>query len=145
MQYFTIRELTRSDTAHRIGIDNTPTPEALANLTALVEAVLDPLRARYGRPIFVSSGYRCPRLNKAVGGAKTSQHVTGEAADIHCSDPKDNAIIFALIYYLFPFDQLIWEKGTDDAPAWVHVSYREGNNRRECLRYDGKNYYPYTR
>lgn len=126
-----------------MGIDNTPTPEARANLTALVEAVLDPLRTRYGYPIHVSSGYRCLRLNKAVGGAETSQHEKGEAADIYVAKAKEKAMLFALIYYLLPFDQLIWEMGTDEAPSWIHVSYREGNNRRECLRYDGKKYYPY--
>ena len=126
-----------------MGIDNTPTPEARANLTALVDAVLDPLREKYGRPIHVSSGYRCSRLNKAVGGAVNSQHTTGEAADIYVTRPKEIAELFSLIYYTLPYDQLIWERGTDEAPAWIHVSYREGCNRRECLRYDGKKYYPY--
>lgn len=143
MKYFTIKELSASSEARRMGIDNTPTPKARANLTALVEAVLDPLRERYGYPIMVSSGYRCPRLNKAVGGAATSQHVKGEAADIYVAQPKDKAMLFSLIYYLLPYDQLIWERGNDEAPAWIHVSYREGANRRECLRYDGKKYYPY--
>jgi hypothetical protein len=143
MKYFSIKELSASTEARKMGIDNTPTTEARANLTALVEAVLDPLRTRYGYPIHVSSGYRCPRLNKAVGGAKTSQHVKGEAADIYVCKPKNKAMLFSLIYYLLPFDQLIWEKGDDEAPSWIHVSYREGNNRRECLRYDGKKYYPY--
>lgn len=143
MRYFTIKELSASTEARKMGIDNTPTPEAVDKLTALVEAVLDPLRERYGHPIHVSSGYRCPRLNKAVGGAKTSQHMTGEAADIYCTNQKDNAMLFSLIYYLLPFDQMIWERGTDEAPAWIHVSYRKENNRRECLRYDGKHYYPY--
>ena len=143
MKYFTIEELSASTEARKMGIDNTPTTEAVDKLTALVEAVLDPLRNRYGHPIHVSSGYRCPRLNKAVGGAETSQHVRGEAADIYVTKAKEMAMLFSLIYYLLPYDQLIWERGTDEAPAWIHVSYREGNNRRECLRYDGKKYYPY--
>ena len=144
MKYFTIKELSSSDTARRMGIDNTPTPEVAANLTKLVEAVLDPLRERYGYPIYVSSGYRCLRLNKAVGGAKTSQHVKGEAVDIYVASARDRAQLFAMIYYLLPYDQLIWEKGTDEAPEWIHVSYREGNNRRECLRTkDGKHFYHY--
>ena len=127
-----------------MGIDNTPTPEAVANLEALVEAVLDPLRERYGHPIMASIGYRCPQLNKAVGGATHSQHTTGEAADIYVGRPKEMAELFSLIYYTLPFDQLIWEKGTDEAPAWIHVSYREGNNRRECLRTkDGIHFYQY--
>ena len=143
MKYFTIQELSASTKARKMGIDNTPTADAMTNLGELVEAVLDPLRNRYGHPIHVSSGYRCPRLNKAVGGSATSQHVKGEAADIYCTNPKDNAMLFTFIYYLLPFDQLIWERGTDEAPAWIHVSYREGYNRRECLRYDGRKYYPY--
>lgn len=143
MKYFTIDELSASTEARKMGLDNTPTSEVIANLTELVEHVLDPLRDKYGRPIMVSSGYRCPRLNKAVGGSATSQHVKGEAADIYVTRPKEMAELFALIYYTLPFDQLIWERGTDDAPAWIHVSYREGDNRRECLRYDGKKYHPY--
>lgn len=144
MKYFTLKELTASDTARRMGIDNTPTPEVAAKLTKLVEAVLDPLRERYGYPIMVSSGYRCPRLNKAVGGAETSQHVSGEAVDLYVSSARDRAQLFAMIYYLLPYDQLIWEKGTDEAPEWVHVSYREGKNRGQCLRYDGKSYQPFV-
>lgn len=144
MKYFSIEELTASTEARKMGIDNTPTSEVIANLTALVEAVLDPLRERYGHPIIVSSGYRCPRLNKAVGGAETSQHVKGEAADIYVADAKGRAELFSIIYYLLPYDQLIWERGTDEAPAWIHVSYREGNNRRECLRTkDGIHFYQY--
>lgn len=143
MKYFTIKELSASSEARIMGIDNTPTREAAANLERLVDAVLDPLRERYGYPVHVSSGYRCPRLNKAVGGAETSQHEEGEAADIYVTKAKEMAMLFSLIYYLLPYDQLIWERGDDEAPAWIHVSYREGNNRRECLRYDGKKYHPY--
>lgn len=144
MKYFTIKELSASTEARKMGIDNTPATEAVDKLTALVGAVLDPLRNRYGHPIHVSSGYRCPRLNKAVGGSATSQHLKGEAADIYVTNAKDKAMLFSLIYYLLPFDQLIWERGTDEAPAWIHVSYREGNNRRECLRTkDGIHFYPY--
>ena len=144
MKYFTIKELTASTKAKSMGIDNTPTPEVVGNLTALVEAVLDPLREKYGYPITVSSGYRCPRLNKAVGGEATSQHMTGEAADIYVAEAKDKAMLFALIYYTLPFDQLIWERGNDEAPAWIHVSYRDGRNRRESKRTnDGVHYYKY--
>lgn len=144
MKYFSIEELTASTEARKMGIDNTPTPEAVSNLTELVEHVLDPLREKYGHPIMVSSGYRRPRVNAAVGGERTSQHVSGEAADIYVGKPKDKAMLFSLIYYLLPFDQLIWERGNDEAPAWIHVSYREGDNRRECLRTkDGIHFYHY--
>ena len=80
MKYFTINELTKSATATSKGIDNTPTKEVVGNLTTLVDKVLDPLREAYGKPIKVNSGYRCPKLNKAVGGSATSQHAPSSRA-----------------------------------------------------------------
>ena len=132
MKYFTMQELTASPTAKRKGIDNTPTPEVTANLTALVANVLDPLREAFGKPIVVISGYRCRKLNRAVGGASRSQHITGEAADIRTLSDRawENRQLFDLIQKLgLPFDQLIDEYNYD----WVHVSFREGRNRREVL------------
>ena len=132
MTYFTIDELARSATAKRLGIDNTPTREIKENLTALVEKVLDPLRKKFGRPIVVTSGYRCEKLNKAVGGAKNSQHKYGQAADIRTvSDkPEDNRRLRDLLISLnLPFDQLIDEFGCD----WLHVSYRSTGNRGQIL------------
>ena len=82
MKYFSIQELTKSATAVRKGIKNDPSIQVCKALTALIENVLDPLREAYGKPIIVTSGYRCEKLNKAVGGAASSQHVKGEAADI---------------------------------------------------------------
>ena len=132
MKYFTMTELTSSATAKRKGIDNTPDAKAKAALSALVANVLDPLREKYGKPIVVSSGYRCPKLNKAVGGVARSQHTKGEAADIRCvSDSRaENKRLFDLIVASgLPFDQLIDEYGYD----WVHVSYKDGANRRQIL------------
>ena len=132
MKYFTIQELTASATAKRKGIDNTPDAVTTANLTALVANILDPLREAYGKPIVVTSGYRCTKLNRAVGGAARSQHCTGCAADIRSlSDRKwENRQLFDLIRNLkLPFDQLIDEYDYD----WVHVSFRQGQNRREVL------------
>ena len=132
MKYFTLNELTASSTAKRKGIDNTPDATVKANLTALVANILDPLREAYGKPIVVSSGYRCPKLNRAVGGAAKSQHVTGQAADIHTlSDtPADNKKLFDLILKLkLPFDQLINEYNFN----WVHVSFSP-RNRRQVLK-----------
>ena len=132
MKYFTLNELTASSTAKRKGIDNTPDATVRANLTALVANILDPLREAYGKPIVVSSGYRCPKLNRAVGGAAKSQHVTGQAADIHTlSDtPADNKKLFDLIQSLkLPFDQLINEYNFN----WVHVSFSP-RNRRQVLK-----------
>lgn len=131
MKHFTIDELCRSDTARSRGIDNTPTEEVTRNLEALVDNVLDPLREWYGKPIYVNSGYRCPALNKAVGGVANSQHLTGQAADIDVNDRSENRRLMKHIEDNLDFDQLIWENGG----AWVHVSYRPGGrNRRQVLR-----------
>lgn len=134
MKYFTIEELTRSSTATTRGIDNTPTPEIKANLERLVEKVLDPLREKYGKPITVNSGYRCPELNKAVGGSKTSDHMNGFSVDITASCKKENAILFQIIKDNFDFDQLIWEKGNSEYPDWVHVSYNPNRLRKQVLK-----------
>lgn len=131
MKYFTLKELTRSDTATKNKIDNTPTDDAVKNLTALVDNVLDPLRGMYGKPIYISSGYRCTALNKAVGGVPGSQHKTGQAADINQRSREENARIFKLIEENLDFDQLLWENGGQ----WVHVSFRaDGKNRRQVKR-----------
>ena len=120
MKYFTIKELCKSSTATAKGIDNSPNSEIVKNLEQLIDNILDPLRERYGKPITVNSGYRCPELNKAVGGSKTSQHMKGLAADITVGSPKKNKVLFDLIKEMdLPFDQLIDEKKL----SWVHVSY----------------------
>lgn len=135
MKYFTIEELTRSDIAVLRRIDNTPNHETVLALTTLVDAVLDKIRERWGRPIRVNSGYRSDALNAAVGGSKTSQHRFGQAADITTGSVAENAKLFALIIELqakgeITFDQLIDECNY----AWIHVSYRtDGKNRRQIL------------
>lgn len=130
MKYFTLKELTRSTTATAKGIDNTPTPEVEKNLTLLVENVLDPLRDIYGKPITVNSGYRCPELNKAVGGSKTSDHVKGFAADITGGSKEENERLFNIIKHNFHFSQLIDEKNF----SWVHVSYNPNNLKNQTLK-----------
>lgn len=128
-EFFTKSELTRSDTARTLKIDNTPTPEASAALDALMWNVLDPIRRMWGKPIIVNSGYRCPKLNAAIGGSATSQHMKGEAADITAGDPTKNKELFDMIAQsAIPFDQLIDEKNY----RWIHVSYRP-NGRRSVL------------
>lgn len=139
MRYFTLSELTHSDTAVRKHIPNVPTLAEVTALNALVDNVLDPLRVRFGKPILVNSGYRSKELNRVVGGASTSQHVKGQAADITAADPRDNATLFRLLYDLLPYDQLIWEKGDDTHPAWIHVSYAP-RLRHQCLRYRNGSY-----
>lgn len=130
MKYFTVVEFVRSDTADRRAIDNRLPKELLPNVQALVNNVLDPLREAYGKPIRINSGFRCPALNKAVKGSATSDHMTGRAADITGGSPAENKKLFYLIQSLgLPFDQVIDEKNF----AWVHVSYREGANRKQVL------------
>ena len=137
MKYFRMKELCRSEKALSAGIDNTPDEATEHNLTKLTEWVLDPLREWYGEPVIVTSGYRCPALNRLVGGAPASQHCRGEAADITALDKRDNTLLFELIRKRLPFDQLIWEKGNGERPDWIHVSYRESGGRRQVMRSNG--------
>lgn len=130
MRYFTVKELSHSDTALAKGIDNFPTAEAISNLTKLVDNVLDPLREKYGKPIKVSSGYRSAMLNRSVNGATSSQHRLGEAADITVGSKEENKKLFEIIKNELLFDQLIDEKNF----SWVHVSFREGRNRKQVLK-----------
>lgn len=130
MKYFTIKELCKSQTANAKGIKNEPTKDIEENLIALVDNVLDPVREWYGKPIYVNSGYRCPELNKAVGGVSTSQHMKGQAADIDVHNNANNKKIFNYIRKKLKYDQLLWENGG----AWIHVSFRkDGKNRMQCL------------
>lgn len=132
MRYFTIKELTRSQTAHRLGIDNTPPSSAVKALHELVDNVLDPLRRAWGGPIRINSGYRCPELNKVVGGTPYSQHQRGEAADITVGSQAANRRLLALIKRLdLPVDQCIDVKGC----RWIHVSHRSGRNRRMYMKF----------
>lgn len=131
---FTLDELTASATAKQMHIINAPGVDEVCNLCALVHHVLQPLRTAMQEPIKIGSGYRCPQLNKAVGGVPNSQHIKGEAADL-CID-GDKAKGRKWITWIMnhcDFDQLIWEhnaKGT----YWVHVSYRaDGKNRRQVI------------
>lgn len=131
MEYFTIDELTRSDTASRLGIDNTPPAGAVAALTALVDNLLDPLRRQWGKPLGVTSGYRCPALNRAVGGAVDSHHLRGMAADITTGDRTDNRRLFQLLLESgLPFTQLIDERDF----AWIHLSYDPADLRCQVLK-----------
>lgn len=127
MKYFTLKELTKTN--HKI--KNIPNQEQLENIHYLVKEVLDPARAILGHPITVTSCFRTKELNTKVKGSKTSQHVTGEAADIVC---YDNSALFDILKELDNYDQLIWEYGTDESPAWVHVSTTKKINRKEILR-----------
>jgi len=122
MKHFTFQELTVTNT----GLPNVPNEEQKTNLTLLVDNVLGPLRELLGQPITVDSAFRSPEVNKKVGGAKTSQHLSGQAADIVCFD---NEKLFNLIKDNFPFDQLINEYNF----KWIHVSFSNIHNRKQIL------------
>jgi zinc D-Ala-D-Ala carboxypeptidase len=122
MKYFTLKELTHTDT----GIENIPNEEQILNLEALVDEVLDPARELLQSPIKVDSGFRCPAVNIAVGGKKTSQHLKGEATDLKCFNNKK---LFELIRDNLVFDQVINEYNF----SWVHVSYSRIKNRNQVL------------
>lgn len=117
MKYFTIEELTKSATAERFGIDNTPSDEVVKNLTHLVEHLLDPVRQRFGAPVYVNSGYRCNKLNRAVGGALKSYHLQGRAADLTVGSREGNARLYKLLADM-PHVELINEQNY----RWIHVA-----------------------
>jgi hypothetical protein len=129
---FNLIEFTSSETASRRGIDNTPSIAVIENLRLLCENVLQPLRDKYGKSINITSGYRSPKLNKAIGGSSTSQHCYGQAADIQV-DRKDYLKVWEILKTL-PFDQIIFEFGTESAPDWIHVSFVQGKNRGQKLK-----------
>ncbi len=133
-QFFTIGELCRSNVSALKGLKNEPNTAAKLNLTKLIDNVLDPLRTAYKKPIYVNSGYRCEELNELIGGAKNSDHLKGMAADIRAQDVRENKKLFDYIKNNLEFRQLIWEKGNDEYPSWVHVSYNEDDNKCQVLR-----------
>ena len=143
-----LAEVTKSTTAKRLGIDNTPDEWTIQNLKQVAINVFQPLRDAFKHPIYVSSGYRSAELNTAIGGSKRSQHVEGRAFDLDADvfGGCTNSQIFNWIKENVEFDQLIWEFGDDDNPDWVHVSYvYDGLNRKRCLKAcrddNGKTYY----
>ena len=130
-EHFTLSEMTRSDTAERNHIDNTPSQEVIENLRALCSNVLEPARVAFGAPIYITSGYRCPALNTAVGGKPTSQHLRGEAADLHVRGVKNLRKLYNAIKEHGVFDQLLYE--SNGATKWIHVSYKSSGNRRQAI------------
>jgi len=145
----TLNECLRSGVAERLGIDNVPDDEwVVENLRQIAERVFQPCRDHFGSPLYVSSGYRSPELNRAIGGSKRSQHVQGRALDLDADvfGGFSNAELFHYIKDNLEFDQMVWEFGDGDNPSWVHVSYvHDGPNRKRCLEAyrdtDGKTAY----
>ena len=134
--HLNLAEVTRSDTAKRNGIDNTPTAEHLENFKLLAEKVFEPIRLHFKEPIFISSGYRSKALNDFIGGSASSQHCKGQAIDIDMDGSKGgvtNKMVFDFIKSRLDFDQLIAEFPENSNPAWVHVSYVKTGNRKQIL------------
>ena len=135
-KHISYKESTNSITAIRRGIDNTPNDEQLANMELIAEKVFEPLREWVGGPIKINSFFRCPDLNKTIGGSRKSQHCQGQAIDIDDTyKVVANSDMYNYIKNNLDFDQLIWEFGDDNNPNWVHVSYvSKEDNRNRCLK-----------
>ena len=143
-EHLDLSEVTRSNEAKRKGISNMPTPEHIENFKKLAENIFEPIRKHFGVPILISSGYRSKELNKAIGGATTSQHLLGQAIDIDMdgsSSGVTNKMVFDFIKDNLNFDQLINEFNY----AWVHVSYNPTGKQRkqilDALKVGGKTAY----
>jgi zinc D-Ala-D-Ala carboxypeptidase len=137
---FSLEEMERSQTAQRMGIKNKAGSGEIKNLTDLCYNVLEPCRAKFDKPIRISSGYRSEELCVAIGSKKTSQHALGMAVDMEI--PSESNLKVALwLQNNVDFDQLILEYYTGEANSgWIHVSFHEGNNRKQVLTFDGKSY-----
>lgn len=130
--YFTIKELCASTIAKAKGIDNTPSQAICDKLHLLITECLNPIREAYGKPITISSGYRCPALNKAVGGVATSQHTKGEAVDMVGKTDEETQKIYQIAKALYNYDQLLFE--SNGKKKWVHISYvGKGKNRLQAI------------
>lgn len=142
---FSLAEMTKSDTALRLGMDNTPGDIELENMTRLCERVLQPVRDHFGMGVKVNSGFRHPDVNAKVGGSKTSDHCKGMAADIEIPGIP-NAELAEWIRANLDFRQLILEFYTPGVPdsGWVHVSYNPDDNKKQVLtatKQDGRTVY----
>ena len=135
-KHVSYKEGVYSVTAMRRGIDNDPNDEQLSNMELIAGKIFEPLRKHVGGPIKINSFFRCPELNKAIGGSKKSQHCHGQAIDIDDTyKVVANSDMYNYIKNNLDFDQLIWEFGDDENPNWVHVSYvSKEDNRNRCLR-----------
>lgn len=132
---FSLKELTDSPTARKLGIDNTPTAEHLQNMRFVCENILEKVRAHFGKPVQVNSSYRCPALNKAIGGSTTSQHVNGEAVDFEIPGIS-NKVVADYVSENLDFDQVILEffnPAEGPNSGWVHVSSKKAGNRKQKL------------
>ncbi len=132
---FTLNELTKSQEATRLGIDNTPNEEHILNLKLLCENILQPIRDFYGMPVSVSSGFRSPDLCEAIGSSRTSQHARGQAADFEIFSVANKELAEFIIKHL-DYDQCILEFWNENEPnsGWVHCSFNSQGNRKQFLQ-----------
>ena len=137
----TYNEAVHSNTAKRKGIESIPNENQIAAMMTIAEMIFQPLRSYVGGPIKITSFFRSPELNQAIGGSKSSQHCKGQAMDLDdVYGYKTNAEMFDYIRENLDFDQLIWEFGDDNNPNWIHVSYVDKQeNRNRCLKAYKKN------
>jgi zinc D-Ala-D-Ala carboxypeptidase len=141
-KHFSLSEFEKSSTATRLGIKNKAGSGEIKNLTDLCYAVLEPVRAKFEKPVFITSGYRSEQLCEAIGSKKTSQHTRGEAVDFEIMGIS-NLQLALWIQNNCDFDQLILEFWKEDEGAnsgWVHCSYKEGSNRKQVLTFNGKEF-----
>ena len=139
-KHFTLEEMEKSQTATRKGIKNKAGSGEIKNLGDLCYEVLEPVRAKFDKPVTITSGYRSPELSEAIGSKATSQHCLGEAVDMEVIGVS-NLQVALWIENNVDFDQLILEFYTGEANSgWIHVSYKDGSNRKQVLTYDGKSY-----
>ena len=131
-EHVSYKEVTKSNTATRKGIENIPSGEQMENIKLLCEKVFEPLREHVGGPIAINSLFRSVELNRAIGGSSTSQHCAMDIDDT--LGRMSNAEMFNFIKDNLDFDQLIWEYGNEDNPDWVHVSYKARDNRKQILK-----------
>ena len=133
-EFFTLNELTKSSTASRYHIDNTPSAEIIQNLQYGVDMVLDPLRRLYSKPIIITSGYRCTELNKKVGGVANSWHTQGNAADIHVSSLAEASKIFSNLQKIPSVDTALFEHSTSG--QWLHVQWNMNKTPRHHFNFN---------
>ena len=139
-KHFTLEEFEKSQTATRKGITNKAGSGEIKNLGDLCYEVLEPVRVKFDKPVTITSGYRSPELSEAIGSKATSQHCLGEAADFEIAGVS-NLEVALWIQNHCDFDQLILEYYTGEANSgWIHVSYKDGSNRKQVLTFDGKSY-----
>jgi len=140
-EHFTLEEMLKSQIAERKNISNIPMPDHIKNLTHLALNILEPIRKHYNIQFSPNSGYRSPELNKSMGGAKNSQHMTGEAVDIEIPGIS-NYDLAVWCKENLKFDQIILECYKSGIPnsGWVHISLKEQNNRSNALTYSNGKY-----